>query len=205
MHSESIGDAYLKYYARQQRGGSVDENVYRGARRWAQKGDGIGDVLRSAARFLMPVFFRSAKAFANNALDAGDRGASFQDAVTSSIKPALSAAAEGVVSSFGGGGKRRDNESSKLAEKRASDSSKTEFEKFVKRSKKAKRSKKTKRSKPTQSQNGKGTKGVAKSKKANKRKSQTGGKSQAGGKPGKRKVTKNSKRSHKSNDTRWNF
>jgi hypothetical protein len=149
MRSDSIGAAYLRHYLRQQAGGNTDENVFRGARRWSQSGDGIGDILRGAARFALPVLFHGVKSFAGNALDAGDRGASFKDAVRSSIKPALAAAAEAVVANFQGG-KRR---------------AKTASVKRTKRSKKAK------------TQSGGRVQRKSKAKKSGKRQSQVGGKS----------------------------
>lgn len=97
---ENVGSAYLQRYRDQQRGaGNI---VFRGPRRW-QRGDGFGDILRGIARFMLPVVVKGATAFAGEALDASERGASLGEAAKGALKPALQAAVQAVAENFQGG------------------------------------------------------------------------------------------------------
>jgi hypothetical protein len=91
---DQVGGAYLQFY--KQRGAGDGTVVYRGSRR-LQRGDGIGDILRGVARFMLPVLFRGAKTFLGETLDANSRGASFADAAKGALAPTVSAMTKKVV------------------------------------------------------------------------------------------------------------
>jgi len=86
-----MSNQYYQYYKRQY-GGEIP--VFRGG----QHGDGIGDWLRGALRWLMPVAFRGLTTFGARAADAHNSGQSMADAMKAAIRPALSAAAQDALS-----------------------------------------------------------------------------------------------------------
>ncbi len=95
---EAVGSAYQQHY-RKQSGGTT---VFRGSRRW-QRGDGVGDIIRGIARFLLPVVLRGASTFAGETINANERGVSLGEAAKGALKPAMQAAVEAVAESFQGG------------------------------------------------------------------------------------------------------
>lgn len=99
----SSSDTFYKYYAQRQRGGalaSVDGiPVFRAApRRQVQGGAGLGDILRSAFRWFLPVAMRGASTFANTFLKSHDQGATFREAAKAAIGPTLGVAGEAIRS-----------------------------------------------------------------------------------------------------------
>jgi hypothetical protein len=104
MHSvnihlnENVGAAYQQHYRQLQKGGTA---VYRGQRRW-QRGDGIGDVIRGITRFMLPAVMRGVTAFANETMDANERGVSLGDAAKGALKPALNSAMQALGEGFQG-------------------------------------------------------------------------------------------------------
>jgi len=86
--------------------------VFRGSRRW-QQGDGFGDWLRRAFRFILPIAASSAQTFMKETVDARERGASWKDAAKGALKPTLQSGINTAVKRFaepsqdGSGGKRR--------------------------------------------------------------------------------------------------
>lgn len=96
----SSSDTFYNYYTQRQRGGalaSVDGiPVFRASRRHVQGGAGLGDVLRSAFRWFLPVALRGASTFANAFLKSHDQGATMRDAAKSAIAPTLNAAAVAI-------------------------------------------------------------------------------------------------------------
>jgi hypothetical protein len=91
-----MSNQYLQYYKRQY-GGEIP--VFRGG----QHGDGLGDWLRGALRWLMPVAFRGLTTFGARAADAHNSGQSMTDAMKTAIRPALSAAAQDALARAQGG------------------------------------------------------------------------------------------------------
>jgi hypothetical protein len=95
-YDERVGAAYRKYY--EARSGLVGDSgfvLYRGGSR-EQQGDGIGDILRGALRFLLPALFKGASTFVGETLNANEKGASLGDAAKSALMPALNAAVSRV-------------------------------------------------------------------------------------------------------------
>ena len=105
---DKVGSLYSQLYRQpqqfQQHSGTT---VYRGARRWQQRGDGIGDIFRGIARFMIPVVMRGVSAFAGETLDANERGANLGEAAKGALKPALHAAVQAIAEGFHGGGTKK--------------------------------------------------------------------------------------------------
>ncbi len=120
---EAVGSAYEQQY-RKQNGGTT---VFRGSRRW-QRGDGVGEILRGIARFMLPVVLRGASAFAGETLDANERGESLGNAAKGALKPALQAAVQAVAENFQGGVGKQEPARSKRSIKRKRKSSKRKSE-----------------------------------------------------------------------------
>ena len=79
--------AYTHHY---QHGGAAIE-VYRMPRRW-QGGDGFGESVRSALRYIIPAVAGGAEKFGTEMLDRTEKGEKFGDAARHAIFPALMAA-----------------------------------------------------------------------------------------------------------------
>lgn len=108
----SSSDTFYKYYSQGQRGGalgSVDGiPVFTASRRRGQGGAGLGDMLRSAFRWFLPVAMRGASTFANQFLKSHDQGATFRDAAKSAIGPALGVAGDAIRSRIQARAKQQD-------------------------------------------------------------------------------------------------
>lgn len=191
----NVGASYLRYYRRQHGGGLSDITVYR-RDKVRQEGDGIGDILRGIARFLLPLVFRGAQTFANETFRSTDKGMSFGSAAKSALQPTLNAVMDEASNRFQkGNGKRKGK----------------------KRHNKKKRSSKVFNAERTQSGSGKITKKahkrVYKGDSLGKRKQQTGSgktktkkrKQQVGKGKTKRAIKKASKKSHKTESESYNF
>ncbi len=88
---DALAGAYYNHYMRQQggsldvfRGGSLD--VFRGG---GQGGGGLGKILASAARFLLPIAARTATKFISSAARNVTRGSTLKNALKDSISPSL--------------------------------------------------------------------------------------------------------------------
>jgi len=112
MTNDPQYQSYLRYYAQQQQGGQLP-TVFRGSRRWQQRGDGFGDWMRRAFRFILPIAASSAQTFLKETVDAREKGASWKDAAKGALKPTLQAGISRAVKRFaeplqdGSGGKKR--------------------------------------------------------------------------------------------------
>lgn len=91
-----------------QQGAGADFPVFVGSRSY-QYGTGIGDILRGAFRWILPVVARGASTFLSNMVSHHDAGHGWKDAAKSSILPALSNTAEaiGQAAQSGRGHKRK--------------------------------------------------------------------------------------------------
>lgn len=181
MKHNDLAQAYLEYYARQQRGGQFV--AFRGARRW-QKGDGFGDRMRGVLKWAMPVLSAGASTFISEAAAAHSRGENMSDAAKSALKPTVGAVIDAIGKRITEGSKSSKQDGSGRRQKRKQG--------------KAKKRKATKTQKPVYKdrQNGgklkrkhKATGKVAKAKKATK----------------KRKVKKAKRQNVKHHSNHYNF
>ncbi len=82
VSQDALSQAYVDHYL--QTGGM---NVFRGGQH--QYGEGIGALLRSAARFLLPVAARTATKFISSAAQGVGSGNSLKDAALEALLPTL--------------------------------------------------------------------------------------------------------------------
>lgn len=110
MHSSNNAavQKYVRYYTLQQQGGNAsDFIVYKGSRRWDQRGNGdkIGDSNRGVMRVVAPIVASGLSKFLTEAATSYSKGSDLKSAALGAIAPAIVSS----ISSFqsGKGGVRR--------------------------------------------------------------------------------------------------
>lgn len=103
-----LAQTYLNHYIGAQ-SGSGAYPVFRGSP--YQSGQGLGDILRSIGRFLLPIATTAASAFIDTASGALSEGKSLKEASTYALRPTLKRTLESVGERIqSGSGRRRKKE-----------------------------------------------------------------------------------------------
>lgn len=110
-YDRSQVDTFIRHYRNQHGLGGI--SVYRGSR--LQSGAGLGNILASIGRFLLPIIAPVAKTFIGATMSGTSKGKSIKEAAKEALKPTLSSALSATSKQIGrrmankqqGSGRRR--------------------------------------------------------------------------------------------------
>jgi hypothetical protein len=114
--NDNLVKQYLLYYNLQQRGGNVaGAVVYKGLRRWDQRGGGdqIGDSNRGVKRIVAPFLAHGISKFLTEAANSYSKGSDIKSAALGAIAPALVSSFSNSQSGQGGVRRRKRNANKK--------------------------------------------------------------------------------------------